>query len=101
MVPPRTALTAGTMASASVEELRRIVEKALVASSLPLPDTARGEGGQSALLSLTFDEIGFDSLNFMEFCIAISMDAGVELSVAEVAALRTPAAVIAHLSRRA
>jgi acyl carrier protein len=89
------------MTAASVEDLRTIVERALVACSVPLPDAA-GEGGdQAALMSLTFDEIGFDSLNFMEFCIAISMDVGIELSVDQVTALKTPEAVIAHLSRQA
>jgi hypothetical protein len=37
----------------------------------------------------------------MEFCIALSVDVGVELSVAEVAGLKTPEAVVAHLSQRA
>ena len=49
--------------------------------------------GRSSLLSLTFEEIGFDSLNFMEFCIAIAMDVGIELSVDEVSELKTPKAV--------
>ena len=89
------------MTAIPVDDLRRIVEKAILACSMPLPQAAEADGDRSALLALSFDEIGFDSLNFMEFCIAVSMDVGVELSTDEVAALKTPIAVIAHLSRRA
>jgi len=87
------------MATASTDDLSRIVEKAIKACSMPLPEAEPGPDGRSSLLSLSFEEIGFDSLNFMEFCIAIAVEVGVELSVDEVAALQTPNAVIEHLSR--
>lgn len=85
------------MATASTDDLLQIVEDAIRACSLPLPEAAPGPDGRPSFLSLSFEEIGFDSLNFMEFCIAIAMEVGVELSVDEVAALRTPNAVIERL----
>ncbi len=87
------------MATVSTDDISRIVEKAIEACSLPLPETEPGPDGVPSFLSLTFEEIGFDSLNFMEFCIAIAMEVGTELSVDDVAALKTPNAVIEHLSR--
>jgi hypothetical protein len=87
------------MATISTDDLSRIVEKAIEACSLPLPEAGPGSDGRSSLLSLSFEEIGFDSLNFMEFCISIAMEVGTELSVDDVAALKTPNAVIEHLSR--
>jgi len=78
-----------------------MVEKAVLSCSLQLPQALSAPpAGQASLLSLSFEEIGFDSLNFMEFCISIAMDVGIELSVAEVADLNSPAAVIEHLSQR-
>ena len=57
-------------------DLTGIVENAVLKCSLPLPEAYRGAA--SRLLSLSFDELGFDSLNYMEFCIAIATDTGVE-----------------------
>ena len=89
------------MATVTTEDLERIVEKAVRACSLPLPELAPAAADtRSLLMSLTFEEIGFDSLNFMEFCIAIAVEVGVELSAEEVAELKTPDAVVRHLSQR-
>lgn len=91
------------MAAALTDDPSRIVERALEACSVQLPEARlAAAGGQlSSLFSLGFAEIGFDSLNFMEFCISIAMDSGIELSVEDVARLKTPNAVIEHLSRHA
>lgn len=40
-----------------------------------------------------FSELGFDSLNTMEFCIALHCACGVELSITDLTHLRTPRAV--------
>ncbi|MEX0852847.1 MAG: acyl carrier protein [Bauldia sp.] len=86
----------------STAELERIVAKAVSACSLPsLQAPSAPVNGSLLRFTGSFDEMGFDSLNYMEFCISIAVDTGVELSVAEVARLNSPTAVIEHLSRRA
>jgi acyl carrier protein len=51
-------------------------------------------------LAASFEQLGFDSLSFMEFCISIHCDTGVELTVGEVSSLGTPAAVVDYLRQR-
>jgi acyl carrier protein len=86
------------MTAQSVSEITRIVEQAVVSCSLQLPETV-SPANPASLLSLSFAEIGFDSLNYMEFCIAIATEVGVEMSIEEVTGLKSPAAVIDRLSR--
>jgi acyl carrier protein len=89
------------MAAVSPEDLPRIVESAIVECSLPLPEApAGGDAENSPLLSMSFEEIGFDSLNYMEFCVSIAVNTGIELTIAEVTAMNSPAAVVKHLSQR-
>ena len=83
--------------ASSTDDLSRIVENAIKACSMPLPEARAGPDGRPSLLWMSFEEIGFDSLNFMEFCISVAMEVGVELSVDDVAALKTPKAVVEHL----
>ena len=54
-------------------------------------------GDKSQLMAMTFAELGFDSLSYLEFCVSIHVDAGIELNSKQVAAFGTPGAVIAHL----
>ncbi len=41
-------------------------------------------------MHLAFEALGFDSLSYMEFCIAIQMETGLDLSVGKMRALGTP-----------
>lgn len=85
------------MSVRSFEESTRVVALAIGACSLPsseLPDPDRQ-------FSMTFAELGFDSLAFMEFCIAVQGETGVELSVGAVTEMGSPDAVARHLCGRA
>ena len=81
------------MSALSAEESTRVVTLAVGACSLP--SSEQDIDGQ---LGRSFEALGFDSLAFMEFCIAIQGEAGVELSVGAVVELGSPAAVARHLS---
>ena len=50
------------------------------------------------MIDQSFEQLGFDSLTLMEFCIAIAAETGVNLPVAQVVPLKTPAAVIRFLA---
>jgi acyl carrier protein len=80
------------------DDLTRIVRAAVEGCSLPAPDIGDPDAGQTPL-STRFDELGFDSVAFMEFCIAIHVDTGVELTVEQVTALGSPMAVVDFLGR--
>ncbi len=91
------------MTARSRAECQRIVAAAIAAcTSLPvgLLD-AETLASPEGLIGKTFEDLGFDSLAFMEFCIAIQLEAGIELSVASVAEMGSPDAVAAHLSESA
>jgi acyl carrier protein len=76
-----------------------IVRNAIVACSLQTPDQdAIGEVPEISL-STKFEDLGFDSLAFMEFCISIFCEVGLDLTVERVAALGSPQAVVDLLKR--
>jgi acyl carrier protein len=79
------------------EDLARIVRSAVEGCSLPAPDIGTDAG--ETPLSTRFEELGFDSVAFMEFCIAIHVDTGVEMTVEQVTALGSPMAVVDFLGR--
>ena len=81
------------MADRSPEECRRIVALAIAAGDSVPSATARFADDPTA----GFADLGFDSLAFMEFCIAIQSETGVELSVGAVEAMGSPEAVARHL----
>lgn len=91
--------TGVAMSIRSLDACYRIVAEAINSCSLP---RARFEIPTSGVVGddfhATFSDLGFDSLAFMEFCIAIQLETGVEISVAAVADLKTPAAVARRLS---
>lgn len=77
-----------------------IVRNAVEAAPVPAPDIgADGTNGEEAMLAAKFEDLGFDSLAFMEFCIAIHVDTGVEMTVEQAAALGSPKAVIEFLGK--
>jgi hypothetical protein len=91
------------VAARTPEDCQEIVARAVAAcSSLPVGlldaatlATPKGLGGKS------FDDLGFDSLAFMEFCIAVQLETGVELTAAAVAEMGSPDAVARYLCERA
>lgn len=91
------------MSARSLGESQRIVAAAVAAcTSLPVglldPATLATPEG---LIGKSFDDLGFDSLAFMEFCIALQLESGVELNVATVTEMSSPDAVARHLSELA
>jgi acyl carrier protein len=83
------------MTRRSFEECRRVIALAISGCSLP----SRGLPGPDAPFDTTFAELGFDSLAYMEFCIAIQGETGIELSVGVVSDMGSPDAVAQYLSR--
>jgi acyl carrier protein len=78
----------------SLEECRRIVASAIDTCSIQTQ-----EGSEAGLdLDATFGDLGFDSLAFMEFCIALQVETGAELTAQAVDKLGSPAAVARRLS---
>lgn len=82
------------MAGRSPEECRRIVALAVAACDSVPSAAARFADGASA----GFADLGFDSLAFMEFCIAIQSETGIELGVGAVEAMGSPEGVARHLA---
>lgn len=82
------------MSALSAEEITHAVALAVGACSLPSSEFQDTD----ERLTWSFEDLGFDSLAFMEFCIAIQGETGVELSVGTVAELGSPAAVVRHMS---
>lgn len=81
------------------DALYNMIVAAVRANSISATDSAN-PADIAAMMSRSFEELDFDSLNFMEFCIAVSVETGVNLSVAQVTSLKTPLAVFQHLSGR-
>jgi acyl carrier protein len=77
----------------SLDESKHIVAQAIRACSLPSPPADKPLQASS-----TFVDLGFDSLAFMEFCIAIQGETGIELSVGFVGEMGSPDAVARYLS---
>lgn len=81
---------------------RRTVLEAIEQCSLPSWAAAAPEPGRpDTRLTTSFRGLGFDSLTYMEFCIALHAATGVEFSAADVEALGTPDAVIRRLTEAA
>jgi hypothetical protein len=79
-----------------LNECYRIVASAIDACSLPSASVEPADFGRR--LGESFDDLGFDSLAFMEFCIAIHVETGIELTVTAVGEMGSPAAVAKRLS---
>lgn len=88
------------MAARSLAESQKIVHAAVNAcSALPVePDTL---AAPESLVGKSFDDLGFDSLAYMEFCIALQAETGIEVSVATITEMGSPDAVAKHLSATA
>lgn len=83
-----------------LSEAERLVGEAILSCSLP----ARHPDGTAYDADVDdghdFETLGFDSLTCMEFCIALHCACGVELSIEDMARLRTPRGVAAFLAER-
>ena len=83
-----------------LSKAERLVSDAILACSLParhgecLAYDATIDNGHD------FETLGFDSLTCMEFCIALHCSCGVELSIEDMARLRTPRGVAAFIADR-
>lgn len=80
----------------SLSDWYGVVEAAMGATSAPADSMGVVQTGDT--LEESFDDLGFDSLALMEFCIAIQMETGVELSISTVQEMGSPRAVARHLS---
>ncbi len=76
-----------------------VVAKAVRSCSLSSEVDAAAQD-DIALLARGFEDLGFDSLAFMEFCVSVYMDTGVEIDVDQARALQTPLAVAEFLGGR-
>jgi len=83
------------MTDRSLAECYRIVAEAVNTCSVALPPIDASEVTESIG---SFQDLGFDSLAFMEFCIAIHVETGMEISVAKLDELGSPNAVARYLS---
>lgn len=79
------------------DDTRRAVAKAVRACTLP---SGAVEGEDDALLIRRFEELAFDSLAFMEFCVSIYLDTGIEMDAEQAQAFQTPLAVAEFLGSR-
>jgi len=79
----------------------RLVTDAIMACSLPIRHFHGAAYDASVDDSQDFDALGFDSLAYMEFCIALHCACGVELSIEDIARLRTPRGVAQFLAEQA
>ncbi len=87
------------MSPQSGHNLTQIVAEAIVQCGLVL-EGVDDPSDTEAVMARSFLELGFDSLNLMEFCIAISLETGIDLDVGKLETLRTPAAVVEFLAKR-
>jgi acyl carrier protein len=78
-------------------EMSRVVRDAIDGCSLASPDINTAGENSTPTMTSTFDNLGFDSLAFMEFCISVHVDTGVELTIEKTNELGTPQAVIDYL----
>lgn len=83
------------MTARSLAECYRIVAEAVNLCSVPLEPV---EPTATAVLEQSFEQLGFDSLAFMEFCIAIHVETGVEITVGKADELGSPNAVARYLN---
>ena len=82
-----------------LDECYRIVALAINACSLPIPRVESPTPGTAdGVIDKPFSDLGFDSLAYMEFCIAIHIETGIEINVGAVAELGSPDAVARRLS---
>lgn len=85
------------MTSRTPEAWLHVVADAVRACDSPNEPVIR-TGSDADILALSFEELGFDSLAFMEFCIAIQAETGAEIDVATATELGSPAAAAQHLA---
>lgn len=77
-----------------------IVQNALDSCSIATPGRhSPGETGPIPF-SMSFEDIGFDSLAFMEFCISVHLDTGIEMTTEQLIAFGSPEAVAAYIEER-
>jgi acyl carrier protein len=76
------------------DPFRETVLEAIRACSLPSRDDAPPIEEE---LHRPFEDLGFDSLSYMEFCISITMETGIDMTVGRMKALGTPTAVADYL----
>jgi acyl carrier protein len=81
-----------------MEKQIRIVAEALEGCSLPSVEGDRFRFDENRHMDCELASFGFDSLTTMELCIAIHCATGIELSLEEVARLKTPRALCQHLA---
>jgi acyl carrier protein len=77
-----------------------LVANAIRGCSLPSVDSITSKADDALLITYGFEELGFDSLAFMEFCIAVHVETGIEMDVAQVQSLETPLGVAEFLRHR-
>jgi acyl carrier protein len=77
------------------------VPAAVVARALDAAIAKAPPEEAAARLGRDFNELAFDSLNFMEFCIAVHVETGIELTAEQARELGSPAGVIEWLGRQA
>ena len=64
-----------------------------------------GEPGQvddlsdDEILDTEFSAFGFDSMSYVDFCVSIHVDTGIELTLRQVAELGTPRNVLEYLRK--
>jgi acyl carrier protein len=84
---------------AAEDQFDAVVVNAIRACSLPSVDSNTTNSDDASLLTHGFDELGFDSLSYMEFCISVHLNTGVEMDIDKVQSLKTPLAVVEFLRR--
>jgi acyl carrier protein len=83
----------------SLDDWYGVVAAAMGASSVP--NDSIGAIAEGETLEDSFDNLGFDSLALMEFCIAIQVETGIEITISAAQELGSPRAVARHLSGEA
>jgi acyl carrier protein len=78
-----------------------LVRDAILSCSLPSQDVDGRSYNPECEQDTPFETLGFDSLCYMEFCIALHCSTGLELSMDAVAELGTPGAVARLLTQSA
>lgn len=83
----------------SLDDWYGVVASATTSSSVPNDSIGAVAEGES--LEESFNDLGFDSLALMEFCIAIQVETGIEITISAAQQLGSPRAVARHLSAAA
>ena len=87
--------------SGDLAAMRALVVRAVLANPVTLfPDDATRARLEDPAADCTFEELGFDSLARMEFCIWMQLEAGIEIAEAVLLDHPSVAALAAYLARR-